>query len=74
MFNRIMIALAATLTLGATSAALANDIDQNPSTAQSTREWQEYVGQSTGRMGNGTNSYGYGYFEHEQSVKKNHSR
>ena len=40
MFNRTMIALAATLTLGATSAALANDIDQNPSTAQSTREWQ----------------------------------
>lgn len=74
MFNRTMIALAATLTFGATSAALANDIDQSPSTAQSVREWQEYMGQTTGRTGNSTNSYGYGYFDQEQSGKRGHSR
>jgi hypothetical protein len=74
MFNRTMIALAATLTFGATSAALANDIDQSPSTAQSAREWQDYVGQSTGHMGNSGNAYGYGYFEQEQSGKKGHGR
>jgi hypothetical protein len=74
MFNRTMIALAATLTFGATSAALANDIDQSPSTAQSVREWQEYMGQGTGHMGNAANSYGYGYFDQEQSGKRGHSR
>jgi hypothetical protein len=75
MFNRTLIALAAALTFGATSAALANDIDQSPSTAQSVREWQEYVGQRPGHMGNAANSYGYGYFEQEQqSGRRGHSR
>jgi hypothetical protein len=43
MFTKI--ALAAALVLGAASAALANDIDVNPSLAQSAREWAEYLGQ-----------------------------
>jgi hypothetical protein len=55
------IALAAALVLGAASAALANDIETNPSSAQSAREWQEYQGQSQGQrhMSNAGTSYGY---------------
>jgi hypothetical protein len=53
------IALAAALVLGAASAARANDIETNPSAAQSAREWQEYLGQSQKHMGNGATSYGY---------------
>jgi hypothetical protein len=53
------IALAAALAFGAASAALANDIETNPSGAQSAREWQEYLGQPQKHMGNATTSYGY---------------
>jgi hypothetical protein len=55
------IALAAALVIGAASAALANDIETNPSTIQSVREWQEYQsqGQSQRHMGNAGTSYGY---------------
>jgi hypothetical protein len=74
MFNRTMIALTAALTFSAASAALANEIDQSPSTAQSVREWREYVGQTTGHTGNSGNAYGYGYVEQEQSGKKGHGR
>jgi hypothetical protein len=37
------ITLAAALVLGAASAALANDIDVNPSSTQSAREWTQYL-------------------------------
>src|SRR5258708_30346148 len=57
MFTNTKIALAAALILGAASAALANDIETNPSTAQSVREWQESLGK--GHMGNDGNAYGY---------------
>jgi hypothetical protein len=53
------IALAAALVLGAASAALANDIETNPSSAQSAREWQEYQGQGQRHMSNAGTSYGY---------------
>jgi hypothetical protein len=43
MFINTRITLAAALVLGAASAALANDIDVNLSSTQSTREWQ-YLG------------------------------
>jgi hypothetical protein len=46
MFPITKIALATALMLGAASAALANDIETNPSTAQSVREWNEYQSQS----------------------------
>jgi hypothetical protein len=59
MINNTKIALAAALVLGAASAALANDIDTNPSTAQSAREWAEFLGQSPKHVGNGRDSYGY---------------
>jgi hypothetical protein len=45
MFTNTKIALAAALILGAASAALANDVETNPSSAQSAREWAEYLGQ-----------------------------
>ena len=45
MFSNTKIALAATLILGAASAALANDVETNPSSAQSAREWAQYLGQ-----------------------------
>jgi hypothetical protein len=53
------IALAAALAFGAASAALANDIETNPSGAQSAREWQEYLGQNQKHVGGATTSYGY---------------
>jgi hypothetical protein len=60
MFTTSKIALAAALIFGAGSAALANDIETNPSTAQSEREWQSYLGQNAGQhMGNGGTAYGY---------------
>jgi len=59
MFTSTKIALAAALILGAGSAALANDIDVNPSAAQSAREWAEYLGQNQKQMGNAGTSYGY---------------
>ena len=46
MFTNTKIALAAALVLGAASAALANDVETNPSSAQSAREWAEYLGQN----------------------------
>jgi hypothetical protein len=70
------IVLAAAILLGAGSAALANEIETNPSTAQSTREWQEYLGQSSKHMGGAS----YGYFSQgqqedgSQSGRKGHNR
>jgi hypothetical protein len=52
-------ALAAALILGAGSAALANDIGTDPSTAQSTREWQEYMNHPEKHTGDVGSSYGY---------------
>jgi hypothetical protein len=57
MITNTKIALAAALLLGSASAVLANDIDTSPSTAQSAREWNEYLGQSTRHTGGA--SYGY---------------
>jgi hypothetical protein len=57
MITNTKIVLAAALLLGSASAVLANDIETSPSTAQSVREWQEYVGQSGKHMGRA--SYGY---------------
>jgi hypothetical protein len=59
MFTNTKIALAAALVLGAASAALANDIDANPSEAQSAREWAEYLGQNQKHVANSRASYGY---------------
>jgi hypothetical protein len=55
MSIRTKIALATALILGTASAALANDIETNPSTAQSVREWREFVGQNQ----NGGAAYGF---------------
>jgi hypothetical protein len=44
MFTNTKIALAAAFVLGAASAALASDIVANPSSAQSAREWAQYLG------------------------------
>jgi hypothetical protein len=55
MFTRTKIALASAFILGTASAALANDIETNPSTAQSVREWRDFVGQNQ----NGGAAYGY---------------
>jgi hypothetical protein len=59
MITNTKIALAAALLIGTASAALANEVETNPSTAQSAREWQEFLGQSQHRMGNAGTSYGY---------------
>jgi hypothetical protein len=55
MSTKTRIALATALILGTASAALANDVDTSPSTAQSTREWNEFLGQNQ----NSGNAYGY---------------
>jgi hypothetical protein len=46
MSTNAKFALAAVLILGTASAALANDIETNPSEAQSAREWSAYLGQA----------------------------
>jgi len=45
MLTNTKIALAAAVILGTASASLANDVETNPSSAQSAREWAEYLGQ-----------------------------
>jgi hypothetical protein len=75
MFTNTKIALAAALMLGAASAALANEVETNPSTAQSEREWREFQGQK--HMGNVGTSYGYfaSPAQHEDdSGKRNRNR
>jgi hypothetical protein len=68
MLSKTKFALATALILGAGSAALANDIETNPSTAQSVREWREFVGQNqTGNAGNA-----YGYVSPEQTHRASH--
>jgi hypothetical protein len=77
MITNTKIALAAALVLGAASAALANETETNPSTAQSEREWKEYLGQSQKHMGNAGTSYGYFGSQQDdfsQSGKKNRNR
>jgi hypothetical protein len=77
MFTNTKIALAAVLVFGAASAALANESESNPSTAQSVREWNEYLGQSQKHMGNAGTSYGYFGSQQDdlsQSGKKNRNR
>jgi hypothetical protein len=76
MFTNTKIALATALIFGAASVALANDIETNPSTAQSTKEWNEYLGQSQKHMSNAGTSYGYFGSQDDlsQSGKKNRNR
>jgi hypothetical protein len=57
MSTMTKIALSSALILGTASAALANDVETNPSTAQSAREWREFLGQS--QIGNAGSAYGY---------------
>jgi hypothetical protein len=45
MFSKTKLVIATALILGAASAALANDIETNPSEAQSAGEWAHYLGQ-----------------------------
>jgi hypothetical protein len=59
MLTTTKIAFATALILGAGSAALANDIDVNPSSAQSAREWAEYMSRTPKHTDNAGNSYGY---------------
>jgi hypothetical protein len=59
MITKTKIALASAIILGAASAALANDIETNPSEAQSAREWREFLGQNQKHMGNVGTSYGH---------------
>ena len=77
MFTNTKIALAAALLFGAASAALANDIETNPSEAQSAREWAEYLGQNQKHMANPRTSYGYASAIQQedlsQSRKKGHN-
>jgi hypothetical protein len=57
MLTKTKIALATALILGTASAALANDIETNPSAAQSAREWREFLGQK--QIGNAGSAFGY---------------
>lgn len=76
MFPITKIAIATALVFGAASAALANDVETNPSTAQSVREWNEYQGQSHKHMGNVGTGYGSSakYDDDFQSTKRNRNR
>ena len=76
MFAITKVAIATTLVLGAASVALANDIETNPSTAQSVREWNEHQGHR--HIGNVGADYGYYGLQtpHDdfQSGKRNRDR
>jgi hypothetical protein len=76
MITTTKIALAAALVLGAASAALANDIETNPSEAQSAREWKEYLGQNQrqNHMGGGTGYYSASPTQQEDSQSGRKSR
>jgi len=76
MFTNTKIALATALILGAASAALANDVENIASGAQSARDWQEYLGQTQKHMGNAGTSYGYfgAQDDNSHSGKKNRNR
>ena len=68
------ITLAAILTFGAASAALANDIETNPSTAQSVREWAAFMGQKPSHASNAATAYGYASSNELGSGKRSHGR
>ena len=69
------VALAAALMLGGATAALANDIDESASSAQSAREWREYLHQKApGHLGNASTAYGFYQGDVHQSHKTRHSR
>jgi hypothetical protein len=76
MFTNTKIALATALILGAASVALANDVENIASEAQSARDWKEYLGQNQKHMGNAGTSYGYfgSQDNHSHSDKKNPNR
>jgi hypothetical protein len=66
MFSKTKIALAAALVLGAASAALANDIETNPTEAQAMREmrgnplpwWWNTPAQGRGSLANAGSAFG----------------
>jgi hypothetical protein len=58
MFTKITIALATVLMLGAGSAALAGDVNDDVSASQAERDWNDYLGLSQKHMGKGGTTYG----------------
>lgn len=79
MLRTTKIAFATALVLGAASAAQANDVDTSPSTAQSAREWQAYLGQPQRQLGNAGTGYNYFVSPNRQedpslSDHRNHGR
>jgi hypothetical protein len=73
MLTKTKIAVAVVLVLGAASAAFANDIDVNPSSAQSAREWAEYSGQHQKQVANPRTSFGYALPSQQELRKKGHN-
>lgn len=60
ILTKATIALATVLTLGSASLALANDIDESASTAQATREWNQYLNhKAQSHLSNGAAAYGF---------------
>jgi len=75
MIINTKIALAAAFILGAASAAYANEVETNPSEAQSAREWREFLGQNqkhTGKIGTGYFAAPSQQDDAAQSGKKGH--
>jgi hypothetical protein len=70
MLTKAKIAFAAVMVLGAGSTAFANDIDVNPSSAQSAREWAVYLGQNQKQVANPRTSYGYALPGQQELRKK----
>jgi hypothetical protein len=83
MFSKTKIALAAALIVGAASAALANDIDTNPSEGQAMREmhgnplpwwWNTPAPGRASSFAQAGNAYGYSASETQNlSRKKTHN-
>jgi hypothetical protein len=75
ILTKTSIALATVLMLGGATVALANDIDESGSTAQATREWQQYVNQKApSHVNNGAAAYGFVPGDLPQGHKTTHSR
>jgi hypothetical protein len=81
MFSKSKIAIAAALILGAASAALANDIETNPSEAQAMREmhgnplpwWWNTPAQGRASVANAGNAFGFASPAEQQDLPRKRS-
>ena len=72
MFTKTKIALAAAIVLSSGVTVLANEIDTNPSTAQSEREWSAFLGKTN--LSNPGTALGFSGVHQRELSKKSSGR